>query len=71
MPNRSKVLRARRSSVAARYHYHLSALDGEELNIEYLVGRLRPGQELVLALNPMVKGRAVEQIGLGRGVRWG
>src|SRR5882724_682154 len=44
---------------AFRGHYHvlggtLSALDGvgpEDLNIERLVGRLRPGQELILALN--------------------
>ncbi len=38
----------------------MSALDGvgpEELNIERLVGRLRPGQELILALNATVEGQ--------------
>src|SRR6202171_1782751 len=50
---------------AFRGHYHvlggtLSALDGigpDDLNIERLVGRLRPGQELILALNATVEGQ--------------
>jgi len=38
----------------------LSALDGigpDDLNIERLVGRLKPGQELILALNATVEGQ--------------
>src|SRR6202047_351033 len=52
-------------TTAFRGHYHvlggtLSALDGvgpEELNIGRLVARLRPGQELILALNATVEGQ--------------
>src|SRR5262244_545075 len=46
-----------------RYHVlggTLSALDGigpDDLNIDRLVGRLRPGQELILALNATVEGQ--------------
>ena len=38
----------------------MSALDGigpDDLNIERLVGRLKPGQELILALNATVEGQ--------------
>jgi len=50
---------------AFRGHYHvlggtLSALDGigpDDLNIERLLARLRPGQELILALNATVEGQ--------------
>jgi len=52
-------------SGAFRGRYHvlggtLSALDGigpDDLNIERLLARLRPGQELVLALNATVEGQ--------------
>jgi recombination protein RecR len=46
-----------------RYHLlggTLSALDGvgpDDLNIERLIGRLQPGQELILALNATVDGQ--------------
>src|SRR5712691_9132206 len=50
---------------AFRGHYHvlggtLSALDGvgpDDLNIERLLARIRPGQELILALNATVEGQ--------------
>jgi recombination protein RecR len=38
----------------------LSALDGigpDDLNLQRLVGRLKPGQELILALNATVEGQ--------------
>jgi len=53
----------RTGAFAGRYHVlggTLSALDGigpEELNIERLLTRVRPGQELVLALNATVEGQ--------------
>jgi len=53
----------RTGAFAGRYHVlggTLSALDGigpEELNIERLLARVRPGQELVLALNATVEGQ--------------
>src|SRR5712692_9989144 len=53
----------RTGAFRGRYHVlggTLSALDGvgpEELNIERLLGRLRPGQELILALNATVEGQ--------------
>ena len=53
----------RTGAFAGRYHVlggTLSALDGigpEELNIEGLLARVRPGQELVLALNATVEGQ--------------
>ena len=54
----------------------LSALDGvgpEDLNIERLIGRLKPGQELILALNATVEGQTTahylaERVA-GRGVK--
>src|SRR5262249_14380475 len=62
-----------------RYHVlggTLSALDGmgpEQLNIEGLLSRLRPGQELILALNATVEGQTTahylaERVA-GRGVK--
>jgi recombination protein RecR len=50
---------------AFRGHYHvlggtLSALDGvgpDDLNVERLLARIRPGQELILALNATVEGQ--------------
>ena len=53
----------RTGAFRGRYHVlggTLSALDGvgpEDLNIERLLGRLRPGQELILALNATVEGQ--------------
>src|SRR5436189_4962812 len=53
----------RTGAFRGRYHVlggTLSALDGvgpEDLNIERLVGRLKPGQELILALNATVEGQ--------------
>jgi recombination protein RecR len=53
----------RTGAFTGRYHVlggTLSALDGigpEELNIERLLTRVRPGQELVLALNATVEGQ--------------
>jgi recombination protein RecR len=53
----------RTGAFTGRYHVlggTLSALDGigpEELNIERLLARVRPGQELVLALNATVEGQ--------------
>ena len=53
----------RTGAFRGRYHVlggTLSALDGigpEELNIERLLARVRPGQELVLALNATVEGQ--------------
>ena len=53
----------RTGAFAGRYHVlggTLSALDGigpEELNVERLLARVRPGQELVLALNATVEGQ--------------
>jgi len=62
-----------------RYHVlggTLSTLDGvgpEDLNIERLVGRLKPGQELILALNATVEGQTtahyVAERFAGRGVK--
>ena len=66
---------------AFKGRYHVlggtpSALDGvgpEDLNIERLVGRLKPGQELILALNATVEGQTTahylaERLA-GRGVK--
>ena len=53
----------RTGAFRGRYHVlggTLSALDGigpDDLNIERLVGRLVPGQELILALNATVEGQ--------------
>src|SRR5690349_7179769 len=53
----------RTSAFRGRYHVlggTLSALDGvgpEDLNIDRLLARLRPGQELILALNATVEGQ--------------
>src|ERR1700746_472467 len=53
----------RTGAFRGRYHVlggTLSALDGvgpEDLNISRLLGRLRPGQELILALNATVEGQ--------------
>jgi len=53
----------RTGAFRGRYHVlggTLSALDGigpDDLNIERLVGRLKPGQELILALNATVEGQ--------------
>jgi recombination protein RecR len=53
----------RTGAFRGRYHVlggTLSALDGigpDDLNIERLLGRLRPGQELILALNATVEGQ--------------
>jgi recombination protein RecR len=53
----------RTGAFRGRYHVlggTLSALDGvgpEDLNIERLIGRLQPGQELILALNATVDGQ--------------
>ena len=53
----------RTGSFRGRYHVlggTLSALDGigpDDLNIERLLARLRPGQELILALNATVEGQ--------------
>ena len=53
----------RTGAFRGRYHVlggTLSALDGigpDDLNIERLVGRLRPGLELILALNATVEGQ--------------
>ena len=53
----------RTGAFRGRYHVlggTLSALDGvgpDDLNIERLVGRIRPGQELILALNATVEGQ--------------
>src|SRR6202023_2466361 len=53
----------RTGAFRGRYHVlggTLSALDGvgpEDLNIERLIGRLKPGQELILALNATVEGQ--------------
>src|ERR1700682_2023254 len=69
----------RTGAFRGRYHVlggTLSALDGvgpEDLNIERLVGRLRPGQELILALNATVEGQTTahylaERVA-GRGVK--
>jgi recombination protein RecR len=54
----------RTGAFPGRYHVlggTLSALDGvgpDDLNIDRLIGRLRPGQELILALNATVEGQA-------------
>jgi recombination protein RecR len=53
----------RTGAFRGRYHVlggTLSALDGigpEDLNVDRLVGRLKPGQELILALNATVEGQ--------------
>jgi recombination protein RecR len=53
----------RTGAFRGRYHVlggTLSALDGvgpEDLNIDRLLGRIRPGQELILALNATVEGQ--------------
>jgi recombination protein RecR len=53
----------RTGAFRGRYHVlggTLSALDGigpDDLNIERLLARLRPGQELILALNATVEGQ--------------
>ena len=53
----------RTGAFRGRYHVlggTLSALDGigpDDLNIERLIGRLQPGQELILALNATVDGQ--------------
>jgi recombination protein RecR len=53
----------RTGAFRGRYHVlggTLSALDGigpDDLNIDRLVGRLTPGQELILALNATVEGQ--------------
>lgn len=53
----------RTGAFRGRYHVlggTLSALDGvgpDELNIERLLARIRPGQELILALNATVEGQ--------------
>ena len=53
----------RTGAFRGRYHVlggTLSALDGigpDDLNIDRLVGRLMPGQELILALNATVEGQ--------------
>ena len=53
----------RTGAFRGRYHVlggTLSALDGigpEDLNIERLLSRIRPGQELILALNATVEGQ--------------
>jgi recombination protein RecR len=53
----------RTGAFRGRYHVlggTLSALDGlgpEDLNIDRLLARLRPGQELILALNATVEGQ--------------
>ena len=53
----------RTGAVRGRYHVlggTLSALDGvgpDDLHIERLVGRLKPGHELILALNATVEGQ--------------
>jgi recombination protein RecR len=53
----------RTGAFRGRYHVlggTLSALDGigpEDLNIERLLARIRPGQELILALNATVEGQ--------------
>jgi len=53
----------RSGSFRGRYHIlggTLSALDGigpDDLNIERLLARLRPGQEVILALNATVEGQ--------------
>ena len=69
----------RTGAFRGRYHVlggTLSALDGvgpEDLNIERLVGRLKPGQELILALNATVEGQTtahyVAERFAGRGVK--
>jgi recombination protein RecR len=54
----------RTGAFLGRYHVlggTLSALDGvgpDDLNIDRLLSRLRPGQELILALNATVEGQA-------------
>jgi recombination protein RecR len=54
----------RTGAFLGRYHIlggTLSALDGvgpDDLNIDRLLSRLRPGQELILALNATVEGQA-------------
>ena len=69
----------RTGAFRGRYHVlggTLSALDGvgpEDLNIERLLGRLKPGQELILALNATVEGQTTahylaERVA-GRGVK--
>lgn len=53
----------RTGAFRGRYHVlggTLSALDGvgpDDLNIERLLARIRPGQELILALNATVEGQ--------------
>src|ERR1700740_1608039 len=53
----------RTGAFRGRYHVlggTLSALDGvgpEDLNIERLLGRLKPGREVILALNATVEGQ--------------
>src|SRR5207249_6430048 len=69
----------RTGAFRGRYHVlggTLSALDGvgpEDLNIERLVGRLKPGQELILALNATVEGQTtahyLAERFAGRGVK--
>src|SRR5437870_2499259 len=71
----------RTGAFRGRYHVlggTLSALDGigpDDLNIERLVGRLRPGQELILALNATVEGQTTAHYladrvgGGGRGIK--
>jgi recombination protein RecR len=69
----------RTGAFVGRYHVlggTLSALDGigpEELNIERLLARVRPGQELILALNATVEGQTtahylVDRLA-GRGIK--
>jgi recombination protein RecR len=69
----------RTGAFRGRYHVlggTLSALDGigpDDLNIERLVGRLKPGQELILALNATVEGQTtahyIADRAAGSGVR--
>jgi len=69
----------RTGAFRGRYHVlggTLSALDGigpDDLNIERLLARIRPGQELILALNATVDGQTTahylaDRVG-GRGVK--
>ena len=69
----------RTGAFRGRYHVlggTLSALDGigpEDLNIERLLARIRPGQELILALNATVEGQTTAHYladrVAGRGIR--
>jgi recombination protein RecR len=69
----------RTGAFLGRYHVlggTLSALDGvgpDDLNIDRLLSRLRPGQELILALNATVEGQAtahyLADLVAGRGIK--